>query len=114
LPADTAYLTGGPCAGKTQKISAAESDSGTIICKGGLYQNADTVRGNGDIVFKYAGAASTGGGGTSQTIKAPQALRGWKALRKSLNKGYPTTLAFMQHGNQDALRSLHQTRKVRL
>jgi hypothetical protein len=41
-------------------------------------------------------------------------LRGWKALRKSLNKGYPTTLAFMQHGNQDALRSLHQTRKVRL
>jgi hypothetical protein len=114
LAADTAYLKGGPCAGKTRKLTAAESDSGSLTCGGGLYENAGTLRPNGDIVFGYAGSASSGGGGTSQTIKAPQALRGWKALRKTLNKGYPQALAFMQRGTQDALRSLHQTRKVRL
>jgi hypothetical protein len=114
VPADTAYLEGGPCAGKTRKITAAESDSGTIICQGETYSNADGAhRPNGDIIFKYAPALAGGSGGT-QTLKAPQALKGWKSIRKAWNQTLPTALQYSTRGNKAALRSLRRARKVRL
>ncbi len=47
------------------------------------------------------------------TLKAPQALAGWKALRKSVNRGMPNALAHSHRVNKGTLRTLHRARKVR-
>lgn len=110
----TAYLQGGPCAGRTQTITAGEADSQTILCGGHTYHHTPGQnRPNGDLIFADTGAA-TGGAGTSQTLKAPAALKGWKAVRKAWNKKLPATIQYATHGNNAALRSLHRARKVRL
>ncbi len=111
----TAYLEGGPCNGKTRTITPAEADAGQIYCKGALYQNPEKGLHHGpSIVFKYAGAAPSSGTGTGPNINAPQALGGWKALRKSVNKGMPGALDYSQHVTARTLRTLSRARKVRL
>lgn len=114
MPADTAYLSGGPCDGKTQKITAAESDSATITCGGGVYQNlSGKTRPNGDIIFTYQGKVPPSGGG-SQNIHAPQAHNGWHALRKAVNQHGPAALTYSQHLGEVSLRQLSRMRKVKL
>lgn len=95
MAADTAYLQGGPCDGQTKKITAAESDSGSIACKGYLYLNANGKRRkNGDIIFKYSGRPVTSGGGSSghPSQYAPNVYRSWGHLQHSVNRDTPTSL----------------------
>lgn len=107
--ADIAYLEGGPCDGTTQRLPITNLNSYTITCKGGLYKQPNPPRNHGrDIVFAYAGKAASG------SVKAPQALGGWKALRKSINRGMPEALSYSQHVTTAALRTLSKSRKVRL
>jgi hypothetical protein len=54
--------------------------------------------------------AQIGGG----VLRGPHALGGWKALRKSINKGMPEALGYSQHVTTRTLRSLAKARKVRL
>lgn len=51
--------------------------------------------------------------GPPGTIKAPHALSGWKALRKSVNQGMPRALNQSQKARHAALRSLSRAHKVR-
>lgn len=50
--------------------------------------------------------------GPPASLKAPQALSGWKALRKSVNRDMPAALRQSQKARQAALRSLSHARKV--
>lgn len=109
------YLQGGPCDGRT--VSANRIVGGVvayIACGGGFYVLDDGKhRPNGDVIFKYSGKTQPGpppGPG----LDATQALKGWKALRKSVNKGMPQALNYAQRGNHAALRSLSRARKVKL
>ena len=110
----TAYLQGGPCAGRTVTITPDEADSQTILCGGHTYHHTPgDNRKNGDLIFADQGVTSGGGSG-SQTVNAPRALKGWKAVRKAWNRKLPATINYATHGNDAALRSLHKARKVRL
>lgn len=59
---------------------------------------------------RYANETSN----VSPTLSAPHALGGWKALRKSINRGMPDALNYSQRLNKQSLRSLARARKVRL
>jgi hypothetical protein len=95
VPSGTAYLTGGPCARQTKKITAAESDTGTIVCKGYVYLNDNGKhRKNGDIIFKYSGQRATTGGGVGgpPSQYAPNVYHSWSHLQHSVNRDTPTAL----------------------
>lgn len=110
MAADTAYLEGGPCDGVTRKITAAESDSGTIDCKGGEYLNDNgKQRPNGDIIFKYNGPVASSG----NAVKAARAHGGWADLRHSLNHDWPRAMRAAERNQRAALRSLSHSRKVK-
>lgn len=106
-----AYLEGGKCDGVRHKITSGERTYGSIECRGGLYVITVPAKlHHGDRIFKYAGKAINPG--TTGTLDAPQALKGWQALRKSINKGMPATLAHSQRVNKATLRTLRRARKV--
>jgi hypothetical protein len=112
VASDTAYLEGGPCAGTTHTITAAESDTGEIVCKGALYRNIySTKRHNGDLIFKFAGKASTGGTGTG-ALPAPRAHKGWSDMQRSVNHHWPRAMSRSEHQLRAAWRSLGRARKV--
>ncbi len=66
--------------------------------------------GSPGFAHSYTTATTTTGG----ILNAPQALKGWGDLRKSINRGMPKTLAHAQHVNKATLRSLRRSRKVKL
>lgn len=108
-----AYLQGGKCDGKRHKITSGEKTYGSIECKGGLYLITTPPKlHKGDRIFKYIGKAINPG--TSGSISAPHALKGWQALRKSINRGMPDTLSHSQRLSRATLRTLHRARKVKL
>lgn len=53
-------------------------------------------------------------GGPPPTLKAPQALRGWSDLQRSVNRALPHALTGSQHARSAALRELRRARRVRL
>lgn len=107
------YLEGGPCDGTNHILTVAEGDEGTVVCKGGYYHVTNPVRiHNGDAIYAYAGKVPKPP--PPPTLKAPHALGGWKALRKSVNRGMPDALHYSQGLNTAALRSLARARRVRL
>jgi hypothetical protein len=113
VAADTAYLQGGPCDGRTRKLSVAESDSGSLICGGDLYLNDNGKRRpNGDIIFKDAGPAPSSGGGSDTT--APHAHKGWADLQRSVNHKLPAAMSSADKHARDALRSLAKASRVRI
>lgn len=111
MAADTAYLKGGPCHGTTRKITTAESDTGEIVCKGALYVNQGEHR-HGDIVFNYVGKAPSAA--PPPKLKAPQALRGWRDMQRSVNTHLPAALHTSKRAHRAALRELRRASKVRL
>lgn len=113
MAADTAYLQGGPCDGQTKKITSAESDSGTIACRGGEYLNDNgRQRPNGDIIFKYAGPAPKPGGPPPH-VKAARAHHGWADLQGSVNRRWHPALNRSERLTRAALRSLARAHRVK-
>lgn len=115
MPASRIYLSGGPCDGRTVPATQIQGSLvAYIACGGGYYVlNGDKRRPNGDLIFGYAGKTKPGPPQTG-TLKAPQALKGWKALRKGYNRELPAAISYMERGNSAALRALARARKVRL
>jgi hypothetical protein len=112
-----AYLSGGPCNGRTVNLTVAEADAGELTCRGGLYKNPFTgAHHHGAIVFDYAGPAPPpggGGGGGSPASVGPQAYTGWNALRRSFNRELPAAVHAIARNQAAALRELGHGRKVR-
>lgn len=52
--------------------------------------------------------------GPPVTLKAPQALRGWSDMQRSVNRHMPSALNTSQRARKRALRNLARIRKVRL
>lgn len=109
------YLTGGPCNGRTVSSDRIEGDLVAYIpCGGGYYVVDGTKRRpNGDLIFRYWGTTKPGPP-AGPGLNAVQALSGWKALRKSINRGMPDAIRYSQRGTRAALRSLTRARKVKL
>ena len=106
-----AYLQGGPCDGTRHLLTVAEADSDTVICKSSYYRNISSGhRPNGDIIFDYAGKVEN----PAPTLKAPQALKGWKDMQRSINHTMPSSLQASARSRNAALRQLARARKVRL
>lgn len=59
----------------------------------------------------YLGEAQSG---PPIVLKAPAALSGWKAIRKSINKDMPQAMNESQRARRAALQHLHRARKVRI
>jgi hypothetical protein len=113
---NTAYLQGGPCAGRLHTITAAESDTGEIVCNGGLYKNAELKnRRRGGIVFKYAGAAASAGttAGKGSGAYAPNVTRAWSHIEKSVNRRLPTAQHRIDYAMRRTLQHLSHKRRVR-
>ena len=108
----TAYLKGGPCDGKTQVVAVKGKPPLFVTCSDGFY-NITKPRSyhGGNVVYKYAGKAPVPP--PPAKLGAPHALGGWKALRKSVNKGMPHALTYSQKLTRQSLRSLGHSRKVR-
>ena len=113
----TAYLQGGPCAGRTVNLTVAEADAGELTCRGGLYRNPFTgAHRHGSIVFDYAGPAppsSGGGGSVTAASVGPQAYTGWNAMRRSFNRELPAAVHAIARYQAAALRELRHGRRVR-
>ena len=106
------YLRGGPCNGTKRKLTPAENQSKKLTCGGATYVNPETgAQHNGFYIWQYQQQQQQTGG---QGFKATQALHGWKALRKAVNRKMPEALDYSQHVTAAALRTLHRARKVRL
>jgi hypothetical protein len=109
--APKAYLQGGPCDGKIVELTAAETDSASVYCKGAWYRNPGTgKRRDGALIFVFAGKPPGPGG----PIKAPKAHGGWTDVRKSVNRHMPAGLRRSQRKTRAALRTLSRARRVRL
>lgn len=110
------YLAGGPCNGRTVSASRIQGGPvGYILCQGHYYVADGTTRPNGNAVFRDTGTKppqETGGGGSSGTVGAPQALGGWQSLRQAVNRGLPEALRKKNRLQQAALRELAQKRRV--
>jgi hypothetical protein len=98
-------------------VSANEIKGGLVayIACGGGYYTANTAgkKHKGDPIFDYAGKdkpvpPSLG------TVKAPQALRGWHDLRKSVNKKMPAATSYSHRLGRASLRALSRAHKVKL
>lgn len=110
---DIAYLEGGPCDGTTHTLTAGEKQLDLILCKNAQYVGtAPATFHDGDHIFKYAFTFPKPGQGT--VLNAPDALGGWKALRKSVNVSMPHTLDHSQHVTKATLRTIARAGKVRL
>ena len=105
----TYYLQGGPCNGQTGTVGTGPS-SLTIVCGGHNYRQTENTRPNGDVIYLDAGAV----GGKPSSLKAPQALKGWKDLQRSINHTMPASLQASARSRNAALRQLARARKVRL
>jgi hypothetical protein len=111
-----AFLKGGPCDGKTVSLTAAEADTGEIVCGGHLYRNPETgARHNGAIIFNDTGTAPGPGGvgGVTGGETATHAHKGWNDIQRSVNRNLPTAVSHMARLNRAALRALPRRRKVR-
>ena len=112
MPGITEYvLTGGPCDGKTGRLSPQDETLRQIECGGAIYREPNPAKiDSGHLVFRFAGKAPTG------TPAAPDAhaLHGWHDLSRSLHKRMPATLRAAEKNRQAALRTLNHARKVRL
>jgi hypothetical protein len=108
-----AYLQGGPCDGTTRTVTAAELDANLLLCKGGNYANIPPHdHHDGHPVWIYIGRNPTDK--PPPKLKATQALGGWAALRKSINRGMPAALTYSQHVTSKSLHTLARARKVRI
>lgn len=75
-----------------------------------------------ETALAYWGSAAWGAdyaneiaaGGPPPKLKAPQALKGWGHLQRSVNHELPTALKASQHHGSATLRALDRARKVRL
>lgn len=112
--ADTIYLSGGPCDGKT--VSANEIKGGLVgyIACGGGYYTADPAGNlhNGNVVFDYAGKTKPQPP-TVGVVKAPKAHGGWADLQRSFNRHWHPALDSADRLNRAALRSLGRAHKVK-
>ncbi len=107
------YLEGGPCDGKTVKVAASSVGLYPVTCKNHLYVVTDPIQHhNGATVYKDTGAIPPAP--VPGVLVAPDALKGWKALRKSINKGMPETLNRAQRVNRETLRIIGKIRKVKV
>jgi hypothetical protein len=115
VAASRIYLQGGPCNGRT--VSADRIVGGLVAyikCDGGYYVvDPGKHRPNGNLIFKYSGTSAPKPP-SGPNPNAPQALKGWKAIRKAVNRGMPSALTYSQRHTSAALRTLHRARKVRL
>lgn len=111
MPGVTSYvLKGGPCDGKTGRLSPPIVSAGQLVCKNGIYKITSPVQVvGGREVFKYAGKVSSGGDGGG----AAHAHGGWKDVRHSVNHTMPRSLNRAHSHLEAALRSLSHSRKVR-
>lgn len=62
----------------------------------------------------YYLSIATAAAGPPPTLKAPQALRGWSDLQRSVNRHMPAALRASQHARNAARRELRRAGKVRL
>lgn len=107
------YLNGGPCDGTEKTLTQKQFDSHTTTCQGTTYKY-DAAAGKGFELPVFSSSDAFGGpSGGGGVLKAPHALSGWKALRRSVNKGMPEALHASQKARRAALRSLARARKVR-
>jgi hypothetical protein len=109
MPQGYAYLEGGPCDKKTVKLTPAESDSGELVCKDGLYKNPEQGElHDGSVVFKYAGKYSQGVG----VQRVPDSLRAWRDMRHAYNHKLPRDLHEADKLRRRTLQELARVRKV--
>ncbi len=103
-------LVGGPCGGTTKTIPQAEWDSGETSCKGATYVFDGIIRPSGQLPhFTFRAGAPP-----PPSSSDAQGLKGWKDLRRTINRTMLHTLnetARLQHA---ALRAISRGRKVRL
>lgn len=108
------YLNGGPCDGTNKNLTQKQFNSHKTKCGGSTYTYDPTLTANFELpVFSTSADTGKAAGGAS-SLKAPQALKGWQALRKSVNKSMPSALRSSRKASTSALRSLSRARKVRL
>ncbi len=108
-----AYMKGGPCDGKTRRITAGVETYGSIECKGGLYLiSVPAKRHDGHRVFNYSGDAISPG--TPPASSAAHLHKGYADLRHSVNRNFPAALAASHRSLQAGLRSLHRAHRVKL
>jgi hypothetical protein len=114
VAADSIYLQGGPCNGRT--VSADQIVGGAvayIACGGGYYVVGDGKRRpNGDLIFAYSGKAKPGPPSTTIGHDA-RALQGWGDLRRTINQGLPTALRRTDKLTRASLRQARRHRRVR-
>ena len=106
-----AYLEGGPCDGRSRKLTGAEVNSGTLTCNGENYNHTNNLH-NGEVIFKFA-AKPSGGGGGGGTVKAARAHNGWADLQRTVNRKWPKAISNSERVTRAALRSLNRTHKVK-
>lgn len=80
----------------------------------GLHQVANDLAAWGSHTFANTFITEQSQGGPPPTLKAAQALRGWKDLQRSVNHGMPAALSDSARMRKAALRKLHHMRKVRV
>lgn len=107
------YLNGGPCDGTTKNLTQKQYDSKVTTCKNTVYKY-DPAAGQGFELPVFSSSDTYGApSGSGGILRGPHALSGWKALRRSVNKGMPEALNASQRSRRAALRSLSRARKVR-
>lgn len=113
MAAGIAYLSGGPCDGRTHKVTPAEGDTGYIVCKGGRYNVTNPAKyRRGNLVFAYAGKYEPPG--QAQPIKAAHLHKGYADLQRSVNRNLPSSLHTSRRYLAAGLRSVARARKVPL
>ena len=107
------YLNGGPCDGTEKTLTAKQYASKVTTCKNIVYKY-DAAAGKSFELPVFSSQDSNGApADVGGLLKGPHALSGWKALRKSVNRGMPEALNVMEKSRHAALRSLRRASKVR-
>ena len=109
----TVYFLDGPCNGTKRQVSPNDLAQPYLTCKDNIYRfdPADSGKAH-PIVYKWAGATS-GGGTTDTSVKAPHAQKGWHDMQHSLSKNLPAALSSSRQLHSATLRTLSRARKVK-
>lgn len=99
----------GPCDGKYGVVDVTNGPPKTTTCGGHTYKLTNAK--SDPLVYTDAGKTPSPGG-PGPTGIAPETLKGWDALRKSVNTTMPNALREARQMRQQALRDLARVRKV--
>jgi hypothetical protein len=104
-----AYLEGGPCDGTRHKLTPAEGDTGTVICKGAVYEPSNpATHHDGDVVYSYRPKVTPE---TSGSVP-PQGIHAYNHFARSVAHTLPTSLRRSRIIQAQALRRLRVPRKL--